>query len=42
MEAPPVLSYMRQLVDGSLGYAMPRTAFTPGTNGVGVVAAVSL
>jgi alcohol dehydrogenase len=40
MEAAPVLSYMRQVVDGTLGYALPRGPFTPGTNGVGVIEAV--
>jgi alcohol dehydrogenase len=40
MEAAPVLSYMRQVMDGSLGYAMPPFPFVPGTNGVGIVDAV--
>jgi alcohol dehydrogenase len=40
MEAAPVLSYMRQVVDGTLGYAVPRRPFVPGTNGVGVVEAI--
>lgn len=40
MEAAPVLSYMRQVVDGTLGYAVPKLPFVPGTNGVGVVEAV--
>jgi len=40
MEAAPVLSYMRQVIDGSLGYAMPPLPFVPGTNGVGIVEAV--
>jgi alcohol dehydrogenase len=40
MEAAPVLSYMRQVIDGTLGYAVPRGPFVPGTNGVGVVEAV--
>jgi alcohol dehydrogenase len=39
MEAAPVLSYMRQVVDGTLGYAVPKRPFVPGTNGVGVVEA---
>ncbi len=39
MEAAPVLSYMRQVIDGSLGYAMPPFPFVPGTNGVGIVEA---
>jgi alcohol dehydrogenase len=37
MEAAPVLSYMRHVIDGSLGYAMPAFPFVPGTNGVGIV-----
>jgi alcohol dehydrogenase len=40
MQAAPVLSYMRQVVDGSLGYALPRGPFVPGTNGVGVIESV--
>ncbi|HLN07998.1 MAG TPA: hypothetical protein VK281_03405 [Xanthobacteraceae bacterium] len=40
MEAAPVLSYMRRVLDGSLGYALPSGPFTPGTNGIGVIAAV--
>ena len=40
MAAAPVLSYMKQVIDGSLGYAMPAFPFVPGTNGVGVVEAV--
>jgi alcohol dehydrogenase len=40
MEAAPVLSYMRQVVDGTLGYAVPAGPFVPGTNGVGVLDAV--
>ncbi|HEV2677124.1 MAG TPA: zinc-binding dehydrogenase [Aliidongia sp.] len=40
IEAAPVLSYMRKVLDGSLGYALPAGTFTPGTNGVGVVEAV--
>jgi alcohol dehydrogenase len=39
MEAAPVLSYMKRVIDGSLGYAMPAFPFVPGTNGVGVVEA---
>jgi alcohol dehydrogenase len=37
MQAAPVLSYMRQVVDGTLGYTLPKVPFTPGTNGVGIV-----
>jgi alcohol dehydrogenase len=40
MQAAPVLSYMRQVIDGSLGYAMPPLPFVPGTNGIGIVEAV--
>ena len=40
MEAAPVLSYMRQVLDGSLGYAMPAQPFVPGTNGIGIVETV--
>src|SRR5262249_17279398 len=37
MEAAPVLSYMRQVIDGTLGYALPAVPFVPGTNGIGVL-----
>ncbi len=37
MQAMPMLSYLRQVLDGSLGYDMPPRPFTPGTNGIGVV-----
>jgi len=40
MQAAPVLSYMRQVLDGSLGYAVPAQPFVPGTNGIGVVESV--
>jgi alcohol dehydrogenase len=40
MEAAPVLSYMRRIVDGSLGYALPARPFVPGTNGIGIVEAI--
>lgn len=40
MQAAPMLSYLRQVVDGSLGYDMPPKPFTPGTNGIGVIEAV--
>jgi len=40
MEAAPVLSYMRQVLDGTLGYALPSGPFIPGTNGIGVLDAV--
>src|SRR5579871_6548224 len=40
MEAAPVLSYLRQVLDGSLGYDTPARPFTPGTNGIGVIEAV--
>jgi alcohol dehydrogenase len=39
MQAAPVLSYLRQVIDGSLEYLLPPTPFTPGTNGIGVVEA---
>ena len=42
MEAAPVLSYMRQVLDGTLGYALPAGPFIPGTNGIGVLDAVAL
>ncbi|MGP0058956.1 MAG: zinc-binding dehydrogenase [Beijerinckiaceae bacterium] len=38
MQAAPVLSYMRQVLDGTLVYALPQRPFIPGTNGIGVVA----
>jgi alcohol dehydrogenase len=40
LEAVPLLSYWRQVLDGSLGYDTPTRPFTPGTAGVGVVEAV--
>jgi len=40
IEAAPVLSYLREVLDGSLAYDTPARPFTPGTNGVGVVEAV--
>jgi alcohol dehydrogenase len=40
MEAAPVLSYMRQVLDGTLGYALPVGPFIPGTNGIGVLDAI--
>jgi alcohol dehydrogenase len=40
MEAVPMLSYLRQVLDGSLGYDTPPRPFTPGTNGIGVIEAV--
>ena len=40
MEAAPVLRYMRQVLDGTLGYALPSGPFIPGTNGIGVLDAV--
>ncbi|HTS53543.1 MAG TPA: zinc-binding alcohol dehydrogenase family protein [Burkholderiales bacterium] len=42
MEAAPVLSYMKQVIDGSLGYALPAFPFVPGTNGVGIVEAAGV
>ena len=40
MQAAPVLSYLRQVLDGSLGYDTPQRPFTPGTNGIAVVESV--
>jgi alcohol dehydrogenase len=40
LEAGPLLSYWRQVLDGSLGYDTPARPFTPGTAGVGVIAAI--
>jgi hypothetical protein len=40
MQAAPVLSYLRQVLDGSLGFDTPQRPFTPGTNGVAVVESV--
>jgi len=40
MQAAPVLSYMRKVIDGSLSYRLPALPFVPGTNGIGVVKAV--
>ncbi|MBV8935582.1 MAG: zinc-binding dehydrogenase, partial [Alphaproteobacteria bacterium] len=40
IEAIPLLSYMKRYVDGRLPYHPPQGAFTPGTNGVGVIEAV--
>jgi len=40
MEAVPLLSYTRSYLEGKLPYAYPPGPFSPGTNGVGVVAAV--
>lgn len=36
----PVLTFMKQVVSGELGYAMP-TPFTPGANGIGRVESVA-
>ena len=40
MHAAPVLSYLKQVLEGGLGYSLPPTPFTPGTNGIGVIEAV--
>ncbi|HLH50167.1 MAG TPA: zinc-binding alcohol dehydrogenase family protein [Roseiarcus sp.] len=40
MQAASMLSYLRQVLDGSLGYDTPPRPFTPGTNGIGIVEAV--
>jgi alcohol dehydrogenase len=39
IEAAPLLSYLKNYVQGTLPYSAPEGAFTPGTNGVGVIAA---
>lgn len=41
MQAAPVLSYMKHVVSGALGYRLPPAPFTIGTNGVGVIEAVA-
>jgi alcohol dehydrogenase len=40
MEATPLLSYFSTYAAGNLPYWYPNDAFTPGTNGVGVIAAL--
>lgn len=40
IEGAMVLSYARQVLDGSMAYALPPGPFTPGTNAVGRVVAV--
>lgn len=41
IEASPLLSYFKDYVDGKLTfYSPPKGAFTPGTNGVGVIEAL--
>lgn len=41
IQASPLLSYLKQYVEGKLPfYNAPQGAFTPGTNGVGVIEAV--
>jgi alcohol dehydrogenase len=40
VHAAPVLSYLKQVIEGDLGYLLPPAPFTPGTNGIGVVEAV--
>jgi alcohol dehydrogenase len=41
IQASPLLSYLKQYVEGKLPfYNVPQGAFTPGTNGVGVIEAV--
>lgn len=41
MQAAPVLSYMKYVLSGELGYAMPPCPFTPGTNGIARIEAVA-
>ena len=40
MEATPILSYLKEYVKGLPNYWYPKFPFTPGTNGVGTIAAV--
>jgi alcohol dehydrogenase len=40
MQAAPVLSRLKQVIEGCLGYSLPPAPFTPGTNGIGVIEAV--
>lgn len=40
MQVAPVLFYLREVIEGRLGYSLPSAPFTPGTNGIGVVEAV--
>jgi alcohol dehydrogenase len=35
MRSAPVLSYLREVIEGSMGYLLPPAPFTPGTNGIG-------
>jgi alcohol dehydrogenase len=40
MQAAPILSYLKRVIEGRLGYSLPVAPFTPGTSGIGVVEAV--
>jgi alcohol dehydrogenase len=40
MQAAPILSYLKQVIEGRLGYSLPAAPFTFGTSGIGVVEAV--
>jgi len=40
MQAAPILSYLKRVIEGRLGYSLPPAPFTPGTSGVGIVEAV--
>lgn len=40
MQSAPVLSYLKQVIEGGLSYLLPPAPFTPGTNGIGVIEAV--
>jgi alcohol dehydrogenase len=40
MEATPILSYLKEYVKGLPNYLYPDAPFTPGTNGVGIIAAI--
>lgn len=39
MQAAPILSYLKRVIEGRLGYSLPAAPFTPGTSGIGVVEA---
>jgi alcohol dehydrogenase len=36
MQAAPVLSYLKQVIECRLGYSLPPAPFTPGTNAIGL------
>ena len=37
LQAAPILSYQRDVLDGKVPYAVPESPYTPGANGVGVI-----